>query len=392
MTQPVKCDLCGGEEAAPLGNKTVPAIPTSSDPMDFMVDLVCCKGCGLVFQNPLQDQARLQAYYEKMYREEGCRPRDSVERQIARRITYAESFISTSSQASILEVGAADGSTLDLYRKRGLTPLGIEPSEENARLCREKDIAVHQGTYQTFPDRPEEFDFVCSYYVLEHVASPRHFLSFCHRQLAPGGVLFLELPDLSAYHKETTAGDMLFFFEHQYHFTRNTIRLLLAETGFAVASFSDQPTTEFGMALAARKAEAALPLDTGIDPAANYADVMSVITEYRAHVRSDMQALKEKVRHLAADRIRNGMKTVVFGTGSYARLVLDLPEMPADSVACLVDNNHSKWGTTMFGLPVRPPSEIDSSVDLVIVASSFHSEICEQLHAAGISRDRIQVI
>ena len=100
---------------------------------------------------------------------------------------------------SILEVGCGDGWLVRRLRETGFTDLlGIDPS----RAAREQ--AENQLVSGYFPDdlpashRHRKFDLVISRHVLEHIENPRPFMAALAAALAPGGQLWLEVPDLNS--------------------------------------------------------------------------------------------------------------------------------------------------------------------------------------------------
>lgn len=54
---------------------------------------------------------------------------------------------------------------------------------------------------------------------------------------------------------------------------------------------------------------------------------------------------KDKVRTFLGGVTRN--RIVLFGAGLYGRMVLALPEVNPGSIKYVVDNNPSKWGTSL---------------------------------------------
>ena len=359
--------------------------------MDFHVRLVCCRRCGLVYQEPLQDEDKLDAYYSGMFREEKCRPRQFIEEQFKPRVAFAAQFIDMATKRSVLEVGCADGTVLEGFRSGGFEVFGIEPSRENVEQCNRKGIEAFEGMYEDFPVDQKGFDFVCSYYVLEHTRSPVRFLSFCNEALIPEGILCLEFPDVGAYKLEPSAGDMLFFFEHQYHFTRSTVGLLLTRCGFKLLEFSDGVSNDFGMHLAARKVSAPIPAADLPIQEGMHQSMMKEVSEYQAYADREMRAFRKKVGRLLEGAAKQS-RIVLFGAGSYAHMILQLPEVGPDLIECVVDNNSSRWGSDIYGVPIRSPDAVAPEADLIVVASSYHHEIREQLLKMGVSDDRIVIL
>lgn len=125
----------------------------------------------------------------------------------------------------ILEIGCGVGHFV--ARARVEEGLNIEGIELN-------DTAVTEAERQGLPVRlldlhdaaklfPEQYDAVCAFQVLEHVADPKAFLEQCCALIKPGGILILGLPNAES------------FLKHQYclldmpphHSTRWSMRTLM---------------------------------------------------------------------------------------------------------------------------------------------------------------------
>jgi SAM-dependent methyltransferase len=64
------------------------------------------------------------------------------------------------------------------------------------QVARKRGLSVHEGTAEDLlPERSGSYDAICSFQVLEHVATPGRFLEACTRLLSSGGRLLLGLPD-----------------------------------------------------------------------------------------------------------------------------------------------------------------------------------------------------
>ena len=113
-----------------------------------------------------------------MFREEGCRPKDVLEKQFTKRVDFAEKFINIGDR--VLEIGCADGSTLNIFRKRGMQVFGIELSEKNVQICRKRGINVSKCSYESYNAGNNE-----SYVVYGRESSANIFSGFDDINLRP---------------------------------------------------------------------------------------------------------------------------------------------------------------------------------------------------------------
>jgi 2-polyprenyl-3-methyl-5-hydroxy-6-metoxy-1,4-benzoquinol methylase len=326
-----------------------------------------------------------------MFREEGIRPPQYIEAEIVHKIDFLASFRNPKIQQSILEIGCADGTTLVNFRKRGFAVSGIEPSMENANICRRKNLEIFNCTYKDFRDS-RKFDFICSYYTMEHLTSPVKFLSFCNSLLHDNGIICIEIPDIEAYKKERITYDLLFFFEHQHHFTKETVKILLERCGFELLTFSDRTTHDFGMHFAARKVSEPMSLDDLHIPNNVFDSVMREVTEYGDHFAKKLVSLKETVQSIFINSSKRDKKIVLCPASLGTKMLLELPEVDINSVKFIIDNSPNKWGRTLCGIPICAPKMLDSTIETIVIMSSFSGEIKDQLISMGINEEKIVIL
>jgi len=95
------------------------------------------------------------------------------------------------------EVGCGMGYFLAYARQNGYTVSGIEYADLGTRVCREKfGLDVEKGSFEAYPERPEQFDVIFMGDVLEHLIDPRGMIEKAQRMLKPGGVVAVEVPSM----------------------------------------------------------------------------------------------------------------------------------------------------------------------------------------------------
>ncbi len=106
---------------------------------------------------------------------------------------------------TILEIGCGVGSQLGFLQKRypGARLLGLDRSPQQLATARQRlplEVELVQAQAESLPFANEMFDFICLYWVLEHVARPEPILQEITRVLKPGGwVCFSEVHNPSMY-------------------------------------------------------------------------------------------------------------------------------------------------------------------------------------------------
>jgi SAM-dependent methyltransferase len=137
----------------------------------------------------------------------------------------------------LVEVGSASGMFCEeaLASRRFSRVVGIEPSAEQAQTCREIGIEVIETTLEGATNLPDKADVVASFETIEHVFSPRDFLSCCHTLLGRGGLLVLTCPNYEGF-DILTLGPLSESLdaEHINMFNPRSLRCVVQSSGFEV--------------------------------------------------------------------------------------------------------------------------------------------------------------
>jgi SAM-dependent methyltransferase len=115
---------------------------------------------------------------------------------------------------------------------------GIEPNAAYAAWCRDElglDVRTAHLVPQLFA--PGAFDLIRLNHVLEHLNDPVRYLGMIAAWLAPGGRLWIEVPNIEGYVREKGRGRM-FHYGHVFNFNPWTLR---AAAG--LAGLEESPVT-----------------------------------------------------------------------------------------------------------------------------------------------------
>lgn len=212
-----------------------------------------CVGCGLVYHDPRLDEADVVALYEERYRRHSLKTEETADQFFDRIMAipkaqsenYAKVAWLKPHLAAHLAPGGADRALLDIGCSAGMflkhfiddvpgwRGAGVEPTVRFAETAsRRIGGPVRSGVYRggQFDRR---FDLVTVIHVLEHVLDPLAFLAEVKRDLAPGGLLFIEVPDIADFGSLPPQHDR-FMSPHIYYFSATTAAQLLARAGFGV--------------------------------------------------------------------------------------------------------------------------------------------------------------
>jgi SAM-dependent methyltransferase len=137
----------------------------------------------------------------------------------------------------ILEIGCGRGLLLHQLAQLGHECHGIERSALAARRAAQTEgLRVYTQPLEECHFTGQQFDAVILWHVLEHLDHPQATLALISRVLKPGGLLYLEVPNLTSLQSCATGKNWfhLDLEHHLYHFSPDGLRRLLLSSGFQV--------------------------------------------------------------------------------------------------------------------------------------------------------------
>lgn len=136
-------------------------------------------------------QEHLNGFYSRHYkRSQAPHPLRKVTKELHG--NYLCEFLQPGS--SVLEIGAAEGYASGCVASQGHQVSAFEPSTEYHPILNELPGVTMESDFENLVDR--EFDAIFLHHVLEHIAGPMDYLKLLHRMIKPGGILFVQVPDL----------------------------------------------------------------------------------------------------------------------------------------------------------------------------------------------------
>jgi SAM-dependent methyltransferase len=207
----------------------------------------------LVYLNPRPGKDEIGAYYPPAYQADMRRIlREAWANPVTRRgleMVRRRRTPPRAAQGRLLEIGASSGFYLQGQRALGWEVEGIEIDAESAGYARQTyGLAIHTGDAETvLPTLPAaRFDVVAMWHVLEHFHHPLHVLTQVCRVLKAGGLLMLEVPNYGS-PLALLFGRHWFPLEiprHLYHFTPQTLQVMLRTAGLQPSGFKGVPSAE----------------------------------------------------------------------------------------------------------------------------------------------------
>jgi 2-polyprenyl-3-methyl-5-hydroxy-6-metoxy-1,4-benzoquinol methylase len=156
-----------------------------------------CRNCDFIYQDPILDEAGMQALYEHWIdAARSLRKKQAAGEGLRRRYagqirTLARMLPGAPAQRRILEFGMGWGYWSLAAQDQGFDVSGYELSRERREYARGLGVRV----IDELPPPGEHFDCIFSSQVFEHLPEPRPTLESLCARLAPGGLVYLRVPD-----------------------------------------------------------------------------------------------------------------------------------------------------------------------------------------------------
>ena len=229
------CDLCDRSHFEPVGELDRHGRPLTTE---------VCTHCGLVSHGRIPSEEELAQFYAADYRREYNGEITPSPRRVMRAWKQGQRihrqvapWLAPGSR--VFEVGAGVGCTVKVFEQHGHRAAGIEPNEGFQAYSRNRlRAAVNKGYLVDVPP-DESQDLVLLIQVIEHLRSPRQSLEHLHRVIRPGGLLYVEAPNLGSF----ATPHRLFHFAHIHNFTPATLVAMANRCGFEVVHSFGTPVS-----------------------------------------------------------------------------------------------------------------------------------------------------
>jgi 2-polyprenyl-3-methyl-5-hydroxy-6-metoxy-1,4-benzoquinol methylase len=231
-TEHVVCPLCGVEPRAFA--------------VDFQGFTLCrCDECVLEFVSPRLTFDELSA---KVYSDNYLPKRDEATWRTAEAVhTFSQQLANfeglVGGPKTILDIGCGNGAFLDLALGSGWTIAGVDI--KLADDARELDCPLWEGRLEEIDFCGKTFTVVRLNHVLEHTQDPLNELKICRGLVAPGGILFISVPNIagisprlkslqSRLHLKSHRWRHYAAMHHLFFFSPRTLTALVERAGFRV--------------------------------------------------------------------------------------------------------------------------------------------------------------
>lgn len=230
---------------------------------NYYREVLCCRRCGHFISVHAMDESDLYCadYVTSTYGRHGLRKnfdrivalepsRSDNAGRCQRVIQFAEAhfvhYHANDWKPSILDVGSGLCVFLHRLKAAGWHGTALDPDQRAVDHARDVvGVETIHGDFLALTDNAS-YDVVSFNKVLEHVQDPIPMLGRTAPYLAPGGFVYVELPDGEAAVAQGPQREE-FFIEHHHIFSAASFTLLAARAGFQVRCLErlQEPSTKF---------------------------------------------------------------------------------------------------------------------------------------------------
>ena len=209
-----------------------------------------CKGCGLVYVKKRRSYKEVaDVWSNELFGNPGTLLPNSysaLNAHVKSRLVYFAEFINEKvglKNKKLCDIGAGEGHFFDLTNKMDAIAFGIEPSNRNCILLREKKIECFEGTIEEYKEHMDKTsrtytpDIITLSFTLECTQNPANTLHIANSILEEGGLVAIHtgsrimVPFKKPIYNFFSHVSMD---SHPVQFSFNSLRGLLAKEGFKI--------------------------------------------------------------------------------------------------------------------------------------------------------------
>src|SRR6202050_144253 len=232
--QPGTCLICGGDRLTELL-----VAPDRFHLRKQRYRLVRCESCSGLGQPSTPQPEEMGDHYTDDYHNAIVMAGEGS--AASRWKDQVEMIAQNKSGGALLDIGCSSGGFLSTVKASAWKLYGIEMEETTAQRARAATGAeVFVGGAIEAPFLPASFDVITCFDVLEHVYSPRQFLTKVQEWLQPGGIFYAMMPNIDSW-EARFFGTYWYGLElprHLSHFSPRSLRHILRELGFEEVYFA----------------------------------------------------------------------------------------------------------------------------------------------------------
>lgn len=349
------CPACASRTLETLAHLTLPQ--PSGSPLPDGYRLLACPACDFAFADTPAPQSAYDHYYRRLAKYGGPTGTGAGQdpadlRRLEHLATRLQAWL-PGPDARLLDLGCGAGGLLAALTARGFTRVeGLDPDPAAVLAARGRGLAVQEGLITEAPARytGQHFDLIALSHVAEHLRD-LDWLPQLAGLLAPGGALYVEVPDPRGYRCGPRPPYYYFDSEHINHFSPKALTRLFTAAGLSPTAFLDCPLS--------LPDGSTYPAFAGVARAAPATEAPHVAPAMLGSLRA---YIAESARRAAGSiaitpALDPATPLLVWGAGSWAQRLLGQHAIPLSQVVAFIDGAPNKQGHTFAGKPIVSPAE-----------------------------------
>lgn len=388
---PRTCPICGSPERRILFRQEFAAVDQATPITGY--EVVVCGRCGFGYADGLPGQDAFDRYYREMSKYEYSQRAGAESEYDQRRLALIADIVAPhlpSPEVRILDVGCASGRLLANLRDRGFPHVvGLDPSPAcAATAARLYAIDVRTTTLGGIAGTGEQFDAVIMVGVLEHLRDVHGAFGHLRALLPEGGLLYVEVPDATAFADWDNAPYQDFSTEHINFFSPMSLDNLMLAHGFTRV-FLEQNHREQSFRTVMSNISAVYRKGEGppvFVPVVDH-DTAAGLERYIAQCGADEGRLRTRIDAV----VDSGRPILVWGVGTHTSRLMATSRLAAAQIEAFIESNSRYHGRTLHGRPILAPEALKTRSEPVLVSSRvFQKEIADQIrHDLGCANELI---
>lgn len=350
----INCPVCDSQDYEKIYKKKY-RLWNKNNLFIWLAQQVICRNCGMIFTNPQPSNTTLEWFYES----------DLRFGEISKYFRESQlEFIhgNTSENCrTIFDIGAFNGTFLNIARSKGYVVYGIEPSEEGVQeVMGRYGIKIIKGflNEEFLNSFNEKFDIITISHVLEHIKEPVKFLELAVKITNPDRYIYVEVPDTNRPFAESIAD--FFSNQHIMHYTEGSLRNIANILGLCIATVEKPQEIPVIRMLLENEKVKKYPLEN------EYVVNKKIMEEYKSRRKKFIQDLKSRI-----DPIMK--KVIIYGAGMHTTQLLQSGLLNNIKIDCVIDSNPKKHGMVFEEYEVQSP-EILKDKNIPVLISSYDSQ------------------